>query len=329
MTWALAMVTWIEVGGLSFDRLTVVFWVVTGLVAFTVGQRSWWQAPLDWSPAILFFLAYDFTRGSASSVGFPTHWELPARFDRLIGLGNVPSVWLQERLAAPEHTVPWWEMLTSTVYMSFFVVPFVLAGVLWLRSRRQFVRFMTRFMLVSGLALVGYVLVPTAPPWAVARCTHAQVADNPADPACMSDDSPESPGATVLPGLDSGDAESSRIVERISSRGFLAIPGMDLTRGFVQSGIDASNPVAAVPSLHAGEAALVCVFAWPFVRRRWRPVLALYPLVMGFTLVFGGDHFVFDVLLGWAAVALVMVGMRRFDRRPIPQEEFALETVAA
>jgi hypothetical protein len=144
----------------------------------------------------------------------------------------------------------------------------------------------------------------------------------------MGDATPERRGDTVLRGLHPDDPEASRVVERISSRGFLAIPGMHLTEGFVQSGIDASNQVAAVPSLHAAEAALVCVFGWPFVRRRWRPVLALYPLVMGFTLVFGGDHFVLDVLLGWAVVALVMVGARRFERHRASQE-FTPATVSA
>ena len=53
-------------------------------------------------------------------------------------------------------------------------------------------------------------------------------------------------------------------------------------------------------ALHGAVALLVSVFLWPLVRRRWRPLLALYPLAMGFTLVLGGDHYVFDILLGWA-----------------------------
>lgn len=330
LAWLIAFFAWILLVGLSFDRFTVVFWVVTGLVAFTIGRRPWWQAPLDWLPVVVFFLVYDFTRGAASTLGFPTHWELPARADRVLGFGEVPSVWLQEKLAAPATFVPWWEMVISTVYMSFFVVPFVLAGVLWMRSRTQFVRFMTRLVLVSGIALLGYVVVPSAPPWAAARCTHAEVVGHPAEPACMSDDRPERRGATVIRAIEPGDSDSPQVVERISSRGFLSIPGMHLTRGFVQSGIDASNPVAAVPSLHAGEAALVCAFAWPLVRRRWRPLLALYPLTMGFALVFGGDHYLFDVLLGWAVVAVVMVGAAWLERRWARQQEKAtLVRVAA
>jgi hypothetical protein len=298
-------------------------------MAFTLGRRPWWRAPVDWLPFVVFFLAYDYTRGAASLLGFPTHWELPARIDRAIGFGNIPSVWLQERLAGAADQVPWWEVAVSTVYMSFFIVPFVLAGVLWMQSRDQFVRFMVRLALVSGIALIGYVVVPAAPPWAAARCTHAEVANHPSDPPCMADDRLVHRAGAVLPGLAGPEPDEPEIVARISSRGFLSIPGMHLTEGFVKTGIDASNRVAAVPSLHAGEAALVCAFGWSFVRRRWRPLLAAYPLLMGFALVFGGDHYIFDVLLGWGVVAVVMTGLGMLERRRARQEEYVPASLGA
>ena len=311
--WTVAFATWIAAGQLSFERFTVLVWVITGLIAFTVGRRPWWQAPVDWAPFIIFFLIYDFTRGSASELGMPTQWELPADFDRWM-FGDVPSAWLQERMAAPFDAVPWWESMLSIVYMSFFVVPLVLAAVLWMRSRVQFVRFMTRIALVSSIAVIGYVLVPAAPPWAAARCTHVEVASHPSYPACMEDKSPSDRQETVVRALDE-DTEFSPIVRRITSRGFFEIPGLERTDGFVQTGIDASNPVAAVPSLHGAIALLVAAFAWPFVRRRWRPLLALYPAAMAFALVWGGDHYAFDILLGWGVVAAVMTGVGRWERR--------------
>lgn len=326
--WLSAFLTWIALGGLSFERFTVVFWIVTGLVAFTIGRRPWWQAPLDWSPFVFFFLAYDFTRGAASTLGFRTHWELPARIDRVLGLGDVPSAWLQEHTVARYDQVPWWEMLTSAVYMSFFVVPFLLAAVLWVRSRPTFVRFMTQLMAVSAIALVGYVLVPSAPPWAAARCTHAEVASGPSDPACMYDNDPSDRQATVIRGIHPTN-DFSPVVRRITTRGWLEIPGMHLTDGFVKTGIDASNPVAAVPSLHAAEALLVAVFLWPLTRRRWRPLLLLYPLAMGFTLVWGGDHFVLDILLGWGVVGVVMAALSRMPHRTSHRKALVPAVVSA
>ena len=322
--WCVAFVTWLASAGLTFDRLTLVFWVVTALVAFTLGTRPWWQAPLDWMPFIIFFLVYDYTRGVATSLGVPTHWELPARIDQMLGFGQVPTVWLQEHLAEPATRIPWWERLTGATYVSFFVVPIVLGAVLWLRSRADFASFMLRFTLISAIALTGYVLVPAAPPWAAARCTHAEVVTHPSNPRCMYDSTPEHRGHTVLKPLTSPREGFSPIVKRISPRGWYEIPGLRMTSGFLKTGIDASNRVAAIPSLHAATAMFISVFLWPRVRRRWRLLLGVYPVAMAFTLVWGGDHYVFDVLLGWLAVLVAMrlagwierrLGSRRIGER--------------
>ena len=144
----------------------------------------------------------------------------------------------------------------------------------------------------------------------------------------MADKRPSDRSETVLRGIHP-DNEYSQIVRRISARGFKEIPGMQLTEGFINSGIDASNPVAAVPSLHGAVALLVAVFLWPLVRRRWRPLLALYPLAMGFTLVLGGDHYVFDILLGWGVVTVVVAVLSRVERRRTRQEELEPALVVA
>ena len=74
------------------------------------------------------------------------------------------------------------------------------------------------------------------------------------------------------------------------------------------------NRVAAVPSLHAAVALLISLFFWSRTKR-WRWLLALYPLAMGFSLVYLGEHYVSDVLLGWIyAVVIFTVGNRVYDR---------------
>jgi membrane-associated phospholipid phosphatase len=58
-----------------------------------------------------------------------------------------------------------------------------------------------------------------------------------------------------------------------------------------------------MPSLHAAYPALLLLFFW---RDGWRLriPLALYTLAMGFTLVYGGEHFLIDILVGWAYAAV-------------------------
>jgi membrane-associated phospholipid phosphatase len=62
------------------------------------------------------------------------------------------------------------------------------------------------------------------------------------------------------------------------------------------SGFDL-NPVSAMPSLHAGFPILCCLVLWSFCRWKALPFY-LYTLVVLFTIVYTGDHYVTDVLAG-------------------------------
>jgi membrane-associated phospholipid phosphatase len=70
-----------------------------------------------------------------------------------------------------------------------------------------------------------------------------------------------------------------------------------------QAGADTAgtNPVAAMPSLHFALTVLVALALWQ--RPRLRPAAMLYVSAMGFTLVYGAEHYVIDLLVG-AAVAI-------------------------
>jgi hypothetical protein len=78
-----------------------------------------------------------------------------------------------------------------------------------------------------------------------------------------------------------------------------------------------SDPVAAVPSLHAGWAAGVGVglilFAKPLF---WKVIGVLYPVAVVLTIVVTGNHFVFDALAGIAVMALgFWLSETLFERR--------------
>jgi membrane-associated phospholipid phosphatase len=59
------------------------------------------------------------------------------------------------------------------------------------------------------------------------------------------------------------------------------------------------NRVAAMPSLHAAYPCMLLLFFWSSGRAA-RIGLGLYTLAMAFALVYGGEHFVADILAGWA-----------------------------
>ena len=53
-------------------------------------------------------------------------------------------------------------------------------------------------------------------------------------------------------------------------------------------------------------AAVVVLTLWPLVPRWARVVLALYPPAMAFALVYTAEHYLVDVLLGWAYTVVAL-----------------------
>jgi membrane-associated phospholipid phosphatase len=80
------------------------------------------------------------------------------------------------------------------------------------------------------------------------------------------------------------------------------------------------NDVAAMPSLHMGISVVIALFAWS--RDRRLGVLgAVYAASMGFSLVYLGEHYVTDVLVGaMFAAGSWMAALRLWNRRPILEE---------
>jgi membrane-associated phospholipid phosphatase len=77
----------------------------------------------------------------------------------------------------------------------------------------------------------------------------------------------------------------------------------------------ASNPYAAMPSLHAADALIAGVILASVVRRPvWKAVWLLWPAWVWFAVMATGNHFWLDVLAGivLAAIALVIVYRARF-----------------
>ena len=93
---------------------------------------------------------------------------------------------------------------------------------------------------------------------------------------------------------------------------------MDAAPAWFERGRDVANAYAAVPSLHAGYSFLLALFVFRLVGRGrgpWRWLLFAYPAAMAFTLVYGGEHFVVDILAGWAYALAAFVLCDRIGAR--------------
>jgi membrane-associated phospholipid phosphatase len=238
------------------------------------------------------------------------HWQVDA--DRWLFFGTVPTVWLQERLKLPYP--PWWEIAISSVYMSFFILPYIVAAALWLRDREEWKAFVRLFVGLSFGALLIYALLPAAPPWAAARCTAADVAGGPSGPRCMFRPARGVPDGGLLGAMQGTQDGANGWVERIVGRGWGKL-NLHSASALIDQGQASVNLVAAIPSLHAALTAAVAAFLWSRVDRKWRALLVTYVLVMAFTLVYTAEHYVVDILLGWALAAVVMTVINRYEGR--------------
>lgn len=314
-TFVLVTIAWILLVGVVTDGAWLSLGLASGLSAFSIGRPDWHRPLVDWSPFIVFFLAYQATRGLAHTLGTPAVWRFPHSVDAWLGGGVVPSVWLQQQLLPADGAIAWWELPVALVYVSHYWAIFILAFAIRRRSRADFTGLLRRVMVVLGVSVCLYVAVPTAPPWAAAACSPEQVADRPSTPGCMF--SEPTAGQETLPGPitppSPGDPDH---LQRLTARGLEMVPGTgQLARRAIGVGFDVTDPVAAVPSLHAAMALLVAVLLWRRLRRRWWPLLVLSPLAMGFTLMWTGDHYAFDVPAGWAVVAVACWGVGALERR--------------
>lgn len=284
--YAVVLAVWSRLLGIPNDTVQVFLWLWLATIAWNVQEpaRHHLQFLRDWWPPVVGLVIYFYSRGLTDELGLPVHITMPIRVDEWLGGGTTPTEHLQAAWCGDPCTrdLPprWFDVALTTVYASHFVTGLTLAAVLWLRSRPEWVRWMRRYLAINFGALVVYILYPMAPPWMASR--------------------------------DGYMGE----VARITSRGWadLGLGRFDL----VLQGV--GNPVAAMPSLHAGIAFLVAGYGILRLRTRWRWLLAAYPLAMSLALVYFAEHYVIDVVAGAVLAGLVLAGCgwweRRQDRAP-------------
>jgi PAP2 superfamily len=280
--WAAAFVGLLFVLGLPTDPVYAFIWLWALTIAWH-SERPWRSHLLflrDWASVVILLVLYNISRGLADKGIAPHVTEMIHADKWMFGWftgGVVPTVWLQEHLYHVH--VQWYDVLASFVYFSHFVTALLVAVVLWLRDRERWASFIRRWVTVNILGLATYFLYPAAPPWWAA---------------------------------DRGLIQP--IHDGLATRGWSAI-GLHGAGNLLNAAkVDAANPVAAMPSLHSAYALIVVAFFLPTVRKRWWPLLLAYPLAMTFTLVYSGEHYMTDVLVGWLYVVVTMVGVSAAEK---------------
>lgn len=284
--------------GFPTGRELLTFWLLITLLAACGGDFGVWRRAVvrDWMPLLGVLFAYDLLRGLANEIGgalfglpsYRSNPDLPSSHvranltepidvDRTLFGNHVPTVWLQDRFYDVTH-IHWWDRIAVPVYLSHFLVSLVLAIILWCVNYRLFRSYLAVLVTLTVVTLATYVVFPAAPPWMAALNGH-------------------------LPDVH-------RVVQET-----LAKMGGDTLNTVVEKGAAYSNPVAAMPSLHAAIPMMLVLFFWREVRRRGRVLLVAYALAMAVTLVYTGEHYVADILLGWVYAAGTVFAVRAIGER--------------
>ena len=286
----LGLLAWYLIAnGVPLANDVISAWLIGALLtAVAAGGGNAWKVLRDWIPVAVALWSYSLLRGYATHSPFKIHWGPQVRIDKLLGHGTTWTNRLQDRYLDPAHP-HWYDYAAWGVYMSHFFTIFIVLAVLWRRKYKRFQHLLACYTVVTFAGFSTYVLYPADPPWLAANEHH-------------------------MPDV-------GRLIGPMF--GHLGLP---VAQSVFEQGSQYDNEVAAMPSLHSAYPMLLLLFFWPVANKWIRPILVLYPLAMGTTLVYAGEHFIVDVLAGWtyALVAYLCVTYfikRRARRKDAPQAD--------
>lgn len=259
------------------------FWLrtiaVIAVVAFFVFKRSFWTP--DTLFIVLLALAVVFGKARPFLVRFVPFIGLLLVYDSFRGIADDlnHSVHYTEMInfdlfmfggTLPNNwlqdhmwfgRVSWYDFYFYFLYIIHFLMPVLIALLFWWKRDKLYWPFVWGLVILSFAGFITFVLFPAAPPWLA------------------------SDGGYIQP------------IHRISSDIWAAMGVTNFSEIYSQI---SPNPVAAVPSLHAAYPTFMFLyvahaFGW---RRTWW--FALYPISMWLGIVYMGEHYVIDAILGAA-----------------------------
>ena len=233
--------------------------------------RGWVHLALQFAFWIAFYFAYQLARGVADREGEATAFANGAWvIDFQRSLHSMVELTLQRAVESSSILI---QATSLTYWLSQFAVVGIALVWVYFKAHERFYGFRNMLIVGNLIGLLGYVLLPTAPP-------------------------------RMFPEVGFTDTLAAHSTVNHSST-FVAF---------------ASNPYAAMPSLHALDATIVSVVMATVVRRRWAKVLwlAWAPWVW-FAVMATGNHFWLDiaagVLVAGIAAAIVYRPWRRLQAR--------------
>jgi hypothetical protein len=210
--------------------------------------------------------AYQMPHDDPEALERRVHVDYPVKIDRVLGLGELPSIRLQRAFGAPGR-IQWRDKFFIWPHWMWFAVPHSAVAYILLRHRDRFPSAAVRTYAVFDLGALVYWALPTAPPWYAAKKGRM--------------------------GGGSG--------QQLAVRRMMAEYGAEFwgdAWGPLYSYVG-GNPLAAMPSLHFATS-VMAAHLLSEVGRGPGLVGLSYAVVLGTALVYLGEHYVIDLLAGLA-----------------------------
>ncbi len=175
------------------------------------------------------FILFAQLRGFTDEIGTPVQFDYAISMERALFLGEIPSIWLQERLYEFARLGPL-EFYTMVVYLSYFFIPHIVAFAIWKWDHPRFKTYVFAFMVTLYVGLLTSAVLPTAPPWMAGQLGYIPHVYQ------------------IVPDI-AGDVTPGAYENVYELAG--------------------ANPVAAMPSLHVALPGLVAFALWKYNWLRW------------------------------------------------------------
>jgi membrane-associated phospholipid phosphatase len=233
-----------------------------------------WQAPVALAWALPRTRARDAAIYALQMWAYVAHYEMPndrpgelvarvkvqypIRIDSAIGLGTPPSIRLQRRLGGGEGNVLAHDKFLSAIHWSWFFIPHGSILYVLLAHRPRFERSAAQMAAVFDTGLLGYWLVPTAPPWWAGSNGHM----------------PHVRRIMVEAGKEVWGRHWEPLYDSLGTNPFAAMPSLHFATSVMAAHVlSDTGPVAGA-------------LGWA------------YAGTLGFALVYLGEHYVADLLAG-------------------------------
>jgi membrane-associated phospholipid phosphatase len=194
----------------------------------------------------------------------------PINADRMIGAGRLPNTRLQRALVPEGGRITLLDRVLSFAHWVWFAEPHLALLYILIKDEERFASAARQMSAAYDLGCLTYIAVPTAPPWWASA--NGYTGDDPVE------------RRMIRVGDETFGAAWPRLYDTVDG-----------------------NPWAAMPSLHFGASVLAAILLTESNKAVGAAAWA-YAGVLGFALVYLGEHYVVDLAAGLALVGAIRFG---------------------